>query len=441
MQGSDFLRLVFESSLHEPWERRHNAVIAFIRDQYDRDTDVRFKQIDLKSNLFDLYVDVPVHPAQDINEQQHQRFRPEKLTIAYHTILAEKSKAAGTRRSQYWDAHEQPVDASEFLLSPIAQRQSPAIVLEGAPGQGKSTITQYICQQHRARFLSKPHSLNQNTPFRLPLKVDLRDYAVWLSRKNPFDKKSEDIPPSWDKSIESFLCALIRFHSGGLSFAVDDLIPVAKRSALLIVFDGLDEVADIGLREQIVEEISRGYTRLTQNSASIQVIVTSRPAAFVNAPVLPKEHFEKLVLSPLTTAHITKYVNKWQKAKNLRPADIQLLNDIVERRLQEAHLRELAKNPMQLAILLNLMHTRGVSLPDKRTALYDSYIDLFFDRESEKSEIVRDHRELLLISTASLHGKYTSHPRKETRQAELKTSRCACGSQTISQGKGTTLRS
>jgi hypothetical protein len=51
---------------------------------------------------------------------------------------------------------------------------------------------------------------------------------------------------------------------------------------------------------------------------------------------------------------------------------------------------------MQLAILLSLIHTRGTSLPDKRTALYDSYVELFFNREAEKSDIVRDNRDLLI---------------------------------------------
>ena len=51
---------------------------------------------------------------------------------------------------------------------------------------------------------------------------------------------------------------------------------------------------------------------------------------------------------------------------------------------------------MQLAILLSLIHKRGSSLPDKRTALYDSYIELFFDRESDKSVAVRDNRDILL---------------------------------------------
>jgi hypothetical protein len=46
------------------------------------------------------------------------------------------------------------------------------------------------------------------------------------------------------------------------------------------------------------------------------------------------------------------------------------------------------------------MHTRGSSLPEKRTALYESYVDLFFSREAEKSVTVREHRELLI----GIHG-------------------------------------
>jgi hypothetical protein len=51
---------------------------------------------------------------------------------------------------------------------------------------------------------------------------------------------------------------------------------------------------------------------------------------------------------------------------------------------------------MQLTILLSLIYNRGSSLPDKRTALYDSYVDLFFNREAEKTPVVKKYRDLLL---------------------------------------------
>src|SRR5690606_16069488 len=59
-------------------------------------------------------------------------------------------------------------------------------------------------------------------------------------------------------------------------------------------------------------------------------------------------------------------------------------------------LKDLAKSPMQLAIFISLLRTKGQSLPNKRTALYDSYISLFFDREAEKSILIRDKRDLII---------------------------------------------
>ena len=84
------------------------------------------------------------------------------------------------------------------------------------------------------------------------------------------------------------------------------------------------------------------------------------------------------------------------RARGLQPREKADIKRILRDKLDQPHLKELAKNPMQLSILLSLIHTRGSSLPDKRTALYDSYVDLFFSREAEKNTIVRDHRELLI---------------------------------------------
>jgi hypothetical protein len=78
----------------------------------------------------------------------------------------------------------------------------------------------------------------------------------------------------------------------------------------------------------------------------------------------------------------------------------QQFKNLMAARMEEPHIRELARNPIQLAILLASIYTRGHSLPEERTALYSSCMDLFLDRESEKSDIVRQHRDLLL----NIHG-------------------------------------
>ncbi|RZF58271.1 hypothetical protein EWE75_24625 [Sphingomonas populi] len=93
---------------------------------------------------------------------------------------------------------------------------------------------------------------------------------------------------------------------------------------------------------------------------------------------------------------ISEYTDKWISAKDLDPIRGKEFKDLLLDRVSRPHIRSLAQNPMQLAILLNLISTKGLSLPDKRTALYESYMDLFFGREAEKDETVRENRDVLI---------------------------------------------
>ena len=315
------------------------------------------------------------------------------------------SKLARPERSNatvfYGD--RETIGAATMLLHPFAQRRLKKMVLEGAPGQGKSTIAQYICQVQRMILLDKASDLTElpeehrRGSARLPIKVDLRDFATWLRRINPFSPTAEALSPNPSpKSLESFLAALITHHSGGAEFTPSDLWAVSKLSPILLVLDGLDEVADIPMRHKVVEEIIRGVSRLEEIAESLQVVVTSRPAAFANSPGFPEKSFPHFELDSITRPLIDEYAEKWIKAKGLGARDRGDVKRILREKLDQPHLRDLARNPMQLTILLSLIHQRGSSLPDKRTNLYDNYVDLLFSREAEKTAVVRDHRDLLI---------------------------------------------
>jgi len=397
--GPDLLRLIIESDISSNSERRVAAIRAFLADQFGSDSLVRFKQVDLENNLLDLFIDVPIAlPSSGITRKQEFIFslmqRRENLhSINDHeTILSDQEIIAAPEEDRF-------LGAATFLLSSISQKVTPFIVLEGAPGQGKSTITQYVCQVHRMRLLDvEPSgdipSSHKEGPLRLPIRVDLRDFATWISGENPFTPGAAT--SFWRKSLESFLAAQILHHSGGINFEVADLLALARTSAILIVLDGLDEVADISKRQEVVNEIVAGVERLKANTASLQIVVTSRPAAFANSPGLPERRFPYFKLESLSLQLINEYADKWLRARRVKNKEASELKRTLKSRLDQPHLRDLARNPMQLTILLSLVHTRGASLPDKRTALYDSYVDLFFSRESEKSIIVRDHRDLLI---------------------------------------------
>ena len=239
--------------------------------------------------------------------------------------------------------------------------------------------------------------VHRDSSLRLPFKAELRDFATWLSGGNPFGTGKDGVPPDTSpKSLEGFLSALVRYASGGSDFGVSDLQATLSSSPALIVLDGLDEVAEIKQRQRVVEEITSAVARLKALAASLQVVVTSRPAAFINSPVLPRRTFATYSLESLTRPLITDYAERWLRSREIDKADASDVRQILEEKLDEPHLRDLARNPMQLAILLSLIHRRGISLPDKRTALYDNYVATFFDRESEKATVVRENRDLLI---------------------------------------------
>lgn len=404
MTGPDFLRAIAESGLTEHPERREAAIRAFLTQQYSTDEQVRFKQVELQNNLLDLFVDVPVafreHPTEP---RQLRLFQGIVNSLLQSSPDSDEAADLGGQY-EYRYHHEPPVGAATLLLNRRFPSRFPHIVLEGAPGQGKSTIAQYVCQVHRMRLLNDdialaklPPDHRNNVLTRLPIKIDLRDFATWLAKQDPFttDEKRE-APIGWAKSLEAFIAAMIAFNSGGTHFTTDDLIAVLRISSVLIVFDGLDEVADIGRRQEVVEEIIRGIQRVEANAASVQTVVTSRPAAFANSPGMPSDKYPYFHLASLTRGLIDQYAERWLRARRIDSKESADFKKTLREKLEYPHLRDLARNPMQLAILLSLILTRGTSLPDKRTALYDSYIDLFFSRESEKSPVVREHRDLLI---------------------------------------------
>lgn len=411
MTGPDFLRWIAETGFSEHKERRAAAVRSFLRAQYDVDEEVKFKQVELQNKLLDLFIDVPISFRDQGEDSKEMRkfYSQFKQSSTSGVRTAEPDEEPFNPRWEH--PHLMPTlsierehfGAATMLLSSAAQNTLPRVVIEGAPGQGKSTIAQYVCQVHRMRLLEESEVLgsipqpHRDCPVRLPIKVDLRDFATWIVKKDPFNVEDQNsTPKNWHKSLESFLAAMISNWSGGTEFTSDDLLAVLRISSVLIVFDGLDEVADIARRKDAVEEIVKGVARIQENAASLQVVVTSRPAAFANSPGMPRGPYLYLQLLSLNRQLIMQYAERWLRARKLNPREATDFRRVLREKLDQPHLRDLARNPMQLAILLSLLLTRGASLPDKRTALYDYYMDLFFSREAEKSQIVRDHRDLLI---------------------------------------------
>lgn len=400
LNGQELLNLGLFNHINDNRERREGVIRAYLSDQYDIDNEVKFKQIDLQNGLYNLFIDVPIKA-----KNMEGNFNP--LFSTLETALSRKQyrRLMSYNNSYYdFDSDVDIMGAAQFLLNSVVQEKINSILLEGGPGQGKSTISQYVCQVHRSRLLNKSSDLElipnniKNAPIRLPFKIDLRHVANWIENKNPYNDSISDeyYKRTWQKSLESFLVCHIFYHSGIEDFSINDFISISKISPVLFVFDGFDEIANLEARKEVIEFINKGLGRISINSKSIQVIITSRPAALTENVSFSEEMYPHFELRDITPSIIDDYVNKWIKASRLNGKEASEIRRLFKDKMGLSHLRELTKTPMQLAILLSLLKTEGESLPNKRTALYDNYIRLFFNRESEKNITIRKYRDLII---------------------------------------------
>lgn len=300
LRGSDILPLVLAGVDKSTRKRFEHTVKSYLASQYDSESDVKFKQVELRHRLTDLFVDLPLCHKSPLNDQH-----PYELDCRGTDLESYTNQLRFYESNRFRDGipFEHAGLVAAFLLSMPLEIQTARIVLEGAPGQGKSTVTQFVCQVNRIRLLRKADDLRavsdhiKHSPIRIPFKLDLRDYAAWLAGRDPFDAGTDVSQRKQRKqSLESFLMMHIERYSGESLVEYDDLIAFLKNSHVVIVLDGFDEVADVYVRARIVDEVNQAAARLEVHSRSIQFIITSRPAAFSSSHGFREDQWTHLKL-------------------------------------------------------------------------------------------------------------------------------------------------
>lgn len=289
--------------------------------------------------------------------------------------------------------------AKHLLTAP-----TPFTIVRGAPGQGKSTLSQYVCQAHRNSFMpegSRSSELPAIQQPRFPLRLDLSDYARWLRGGDPWS--AEESKPSKKTrrsgataTVEAFLADLVTHESGGVTTTAMDVQTIFQRVPSIVVLDGLDEVGSASARAGVVKSIDQFVSRGNAYDDPPKVIVTTRPSAGELAEPSTK-FFEVLALNPLTVPQRDEYLRKWCAVRGIHGKDGRALRASFREKTKELYIEELAGNPMQLTILLDLLHQQGAATPTQRTDLYDHYVDLLLAREANKHpDSVRKHKDELI---------------------------------------------
>lgn len=382
LAGHDLIRyLIYGSQVEGRAAEMRTTLLKVMATQWNDDAKIKFSQVEMDHiNIVDLYVDVA--------EEQESPPLNARALAPRHNV------------------------GSHGTVDYLSETDVPLTLIRGEPGQGKSTVTQYLCQVHRAAILPEEDVLRGRPPEhtarqpKLTFRVDLRDYATWLSGRDPYGEDDQSVKAQRRRgaaaSVDGFLADYCAFYSGGRGVSVEQIQDVLDRYPVLIVFDGLDEVADRTARQTVVTEIDRLAHRLGAiGQRQFQIVVTTRP----NATGLPEpsaDIFESIRLQPFSPKLRQTYLRKWAAANGLEPRKRRLLARLFLGNAAEDHIAQLAVNPMQLTILLYLVNTLGEAIPTARTPLYTAYLQTLLSREIDNHQIAHDHIPYVQETTAYL---------------------------------------
>ena len=348
-----------------------------VTQQYERDSQVKFRQIELKQRLLDLFVDLDANFFPDTDDTARLSFR---------RVFSRPSVEGMAFEGGVYRLHRMTDSALHLLLDDTIG--IPRILLEGGPGQGKSTITQMVAQVYREKFLANHESETREPTWhrlcqlRVPIRLELRDLAHWIGQ-DP------------EGTLEQYIVRAISRDSGGAEVSVEDLHHILQRSSLILLLDGLDEIGNDLLRDKVLDAAMEAINRFEKGlRTDVRVVLTTRPPAVLGRWDKLKG-FTRVVLTPMEPNRIDEYVNRWLSAQVDTSDERNRIKTSFNSRRAEPHVQALARNPMQLSVLLQFIDLKGEAFPDRRAELYRDYFQIVIDRDVEKSPELREHRELV----------------------------------------------
>ena len=296
--------------------------------------------------------------------------------------------------------------------------------IRGGPGQGKSTITQYLCQIHRASLiLGDPRlavspankslceeirdaaSRSNVWPLigRVPILVELRNFAFWFGNKSEHDRRG----------ILSYICEKV---SSGLE---EEVLPGTVKRVFgggrwLFVFDGLDEVPG-DVKDDVAKEIVHFVDALLVScDCDAATICTSRPQGYSGQfSALGGAKVDLALLSPAEALVCAAPVLSIERSVEEAQGYAQTLSEAV----QSSAVREIMTTPLQAHIMAVVVRDGGRP-PERKWQLFNNFYHVIKKREANRSlpdkrlsKLLRENDKLI----KTLHNKlgFELHARAE----------------------------
>jgi hypothetical protein len=344
VSAEEVLRLLGRERVPEELKR---ATDRYLRYLYDRYLYLNFRglgisaRIPLKLPLLEMYI--PLHAQVAMPEGEAW----ERHRVAGRNLTAAEQEALGRGQS-----------ARQSVLDLL--RKHDGLILLGDPGAGKTTFLKFL-----ALTLATGQGEVVGLGDRLPVLVPLAPYAEALAKG--------DLP------LLEFFARYFRERNVDLPME-EILKPALEKGKVFLLLDGLDEVRNPAHRHLLVERVRDFYS--FHKDAGNKFILTSRIVGYREVrPEAPG--LAEATLVDLEDQEIEGFIKRWTAALERAASGATGVAEFDAAREREELLsavhgnlgvRALATNPLLLTILA-VMKRQGVSLPERRVALYQACVE------------------------------------------------------------------
>ncbi|GGK89000.1 NACHT domain-containing protein [Mangrovihabitans endophyticus] len=330
------------------------------------------------------------------------------------------------------------LDRAEHVLKPGLTIQDPPrhLIITGAPGNGKTTISKFLVQAFRAAMLHDSDALSQDHRAvirgtaaalgrfgrelprnrRWPMRIDLAAYAQEGGLND-------------DSTLLKWIAHKVSRRSDMGDVTAWTLKTWMTRWPWMLVLDGLDEVTEPEIRKRLIARVTEFVNDAEANHCDMMVVLTTRPIGYTEN--IAPNHFERIDLDDLELTEAVRYGDLATRVRLGKDLDrIERVRKRLRTAAADEALQHLLRTPLQVLILTIIIDGAGQLAPD-RYSLFRTYYDTVFKRERDKPaglhKILQEHGPQiqllheavgfeLQIRSESGHRSYATLTREELRQ-------------------------